>query len=177
MASLLENFFDFHCSATCINQQILTYVYSFGMYYITNIWNMCIGNWSKAVAKLYMIIALILNLLFWLAIPTSNWIRNCIMFLINLPVTKATVIGYSSSRQMPKTSISWKPVWIYFNSQIEFWTKSCLSQNFLSCLEIYFKHGPPGVVHYVFIQSYYMKNIHTWHHSSRSMYEINLPTG
>ena len=46
---------------------------------------------------------------------------------------------------MPKTSISWKSIWIYLKSQIQFqnlkiWFKS---EKSLSCLKIYFKQMDP----------------------------------
>ena len=75
---------------------------------------------------------------------------------------------------MPKTSMSWKSVWIYLKSQIEF-----NSEIFLSFLKIYFKHRPGGAVQCACIQNNHMINLTTctWHHSAGSMYEINFQTG
>ena len=44
---------------------------------------------------------------------------------------------------MPKTSISWKSIWIYLKSQMEFWNLKIefKSEKVLSLLKIHFKYG------------------------------------
>ena len=82
---------------------------------------------------------------------------------------------------MSKTSMSWKSIWIYLKSQIEFWNLKIefKSENFLSLLKFYFKHGPRGVVQCACIQPYRMINLKTcgWHRSSGFMFEIYFQTG
>ena len=79
---------------------------------------------------------------------------------------------------MPKTSISWKSIWIYLKSQIEFWSLKIesKSEKVLSPLKIYFKCGLCRVVPCACIQVYHVIrfNTHTWQHSVGSMFEINF---
>ena len=79
---------------------------------------------------------------------------------------------------MPKTSISWKSIWSYSKSQIEFWNLKIefKPEKMLSCLKICSKKGPFGVVPFVCIQVDHVirLNIHPSHHSSGSMFERKI---
>ena len=81
-----------------------------------------------------------------------------------MKIPKWTIL--TTTYYMPKTFISWKSIWIYLKSQIEFWNLKVWlkTEIFLYHVKIYFKHGPCGVVPCACIQVYHVITLNTSAH-------------
>ena len=82
----------------------------------------------------------------------------------------------------PKPNISWKSIWIYLKSQIEFWNLKILFrfENFLPVYKFISKMGPVEWCLWCgCVKVYHMirLNTRTFSHSAGSMFEIDFQMG